>query len=77
MQRKVHLSQLPYINVVDKEYSPDGKFTGQLLEGKRVKGKFEYANGDVYEGGWLNKQKHYFGKYTWATGEKKCYEGDF
>jgi hypothetical protein len=68
MSRPVHLTPLPYTEVIDKSYPGEGVFSGYLLEGKRVKGTFKYNNGDIYYGGWLNKQKHYFGTYIWATG---------
>jgi hypothetical protein len=30
----------------------------------------KYANGDAYEGEWLNGKCHGRGIYTWATGER-------
>jgi hypothetical protein len=51
-------------------------YTGDVHNGLRHgKGKCTWANGDVYEGGWVDDKKHGKGKYTWADG--KVYEGDW
>ena len=39
------------------------------------KGKFTYANGNVYEGDYHNDKRHGKGKYTLANGD--VYEGNF
>ena len=38
------------------------------------KGKYSYADGNVYEGDWKDGKKHGKGKYSWASGD--VYEGD-
>ena len=36
---------------------------------------FKYANGDMYEGEWLDGRRHGTGVYTWASGDE--YYGDW
>jgi hypothetical protein len=44
--------------------------------GKRNgKGKITFANGDVYDGDWLNDKRHGKGKYIWGI-DTCMYEGD-
>lgn len=38
-------------------------------------GVMEFANGDRYEGGWLNNEKNGRGTYKYSNGNK--YEGEF
>ena len=43
------------------------EFSGDFTRGKREGyGVYNYANGDIFVGEWLNNQMHGKGKYTWA-----------
>ena len=48
-------------------------------DGKQNKGKFYFANGDKYEGGFTNQKQEGWGTYIWANGQKftgTFYNGD-
>ena len=42
---------------------------------KRYYGKMTYANGNIYEGEWIDGLFDGHGKYTWANGD--VYEGEY
>lgn len=66
-------------NVMDDESSKQGKYEGEMLNGKRHGfGKAVYDNGTVYEGYWENDKKHGKGKYIYPESSKSDYfEGTF
>lgn len=41
----------------------------------RIFGRFIYADGRIYEGGWLEGKRHGHGVYTWPDGDK--FEGEY
>ena len=45
------------------------------MNGERRNGKVTYANGDIYDGQFLNDKRHGKGIYHYANGER--YEGDY
>jgi len=59
----------------------NGKYYGGIKDGKQHgKGKYSFANGNVYEGDWKDGKKHGKGKNSWADGsvyDGDVYEGDW
>ena len=52
--------------------SQDVQYTGDCANGQ---GTCTLANGDKYEGAWVNKLYHGHGKYSWSRGD--TYEGEW
>ena len=63
------------IHVEDRKYL-DGRYTGNLVNGKRVgRGLFRFSNGICYEGDFVDDEMTGKGKKTWPNGN--VYEGEF
>ena len=63
------------IHVEDRKYL-DGRYTGNLVNGKRVgRGLFRFSNGICYEGDFVDDEMTGRGKKTWPNGN--VYEGEF
>jgi hypothetical protein len=61
-----------------KEGKPNGTSHGSYIEGKRLspsKGSTSWANGNRYEGDFLDDKRTGKGNFTWLNGTR--YEGDF
>ena len=53
-----------------------GEYQGDFVNGKKSgKGKYTFANGDIYDGEWVEDKMSGQGIYTFANGDK--YEGEF
>jgi len=48
------------------KYENGDAFEGEMINGKRLKGKYTFANGDVYDGEWVDGQMHGKGKMKYA-----------
>ena len=53
----------------------DGRFEGQYILKKHGLGKYEWANGQTYEGEWYENKIHGFGVYKWPDG--RSYRGEW
>ena len=53
----------------------DGKFSGQYILKKHGLGKYEWTNGQTYEGEWMENKIAGFGIYKWPDG--RSYLGEW
>ena len=72
----LHINEIYGIQVKYIEEYDNGKYEGELKDGKREGfGKYIYSTGDIYEGEFKNGYKDGKGKYTYCN--KDVYEGDY
>ena len=72
----IHINEIYGIEVVYIEDHDNGRYEGNIKEGKREGfGKYFYSNGEIYEGQFKNNLKNGKGKYLFFN--KDIYEGDY
>ena len=72
----IHLNELLGMQIIYVEEHDNGRYEGDIKEGKREGyGKYYYSTGDIYEGEFKNNLKNGKGKYIYCN--KDIYEGDY